>query len=136
VHATFEKYLSLLRTELEVLEKAKSQNTSFNSQEASMQQPSQNSHEGSALTALSSNTQASDEKFAKPSELAERKTGYGLVYIMYMRFVRRAEGVKGSRRVFGLARKDSFTPWQVYEAAALMEYHCSNDNGVGYFRRD
>lgn len=42
-----------------------------------------------------------------------------------MRFCRRAEGLKSSRAVFGKARKDKWTSWEVYEAAALMEYHCN-----------
>jgi cleavage stimulation factor subunit 3 len=67
---------------------------------------------------------------------------------MYMRFARRAEGVKSSRMAFGKARKDRWAPWEVYEAAgmfllapqsvrclisldaALMEYHCSDDKSV------
>ncbi|ESK82526.1 mrna 3 -end-processing protein rna14 [Moniliophthora roreri MCA 2997] len=49
---------------------------------------------------------------------------FGMAYIMYMRFVRHAEGIEGSQSVFSKARKDvSLTLWPVYEAAAMMEYH-------------
>ncbi|TFK64019.1 Suf-domain-containing protein [Pluteus cervinus] len=71
-----------------------------------------------------------DEKPSKGSEFEERRKEYGLAYIMYMRFGRRAEGVKASRTIFGRARKDRWTPWEVYEAAALMEYHSSDDKSV------
>ncbi|KAK7434746.1 mRNA 3'-end-processing protein rna14 [Stygiomarasmius scandens] len=63
-------------------------------------------------------------------DLEERKKEYGLVWIMYMRFGRRAEGVKSSRSIFGKARKARYVPWQIFEAAALMEYHCTGDKDV------
>lgn len=46
-------------------------------------------------------------------------------YIQYMRFARRAEGIKAARAVFKLAREDQRTKYQLYVAAALMEYYCS-----------
>ena len=65
---------------------------------------------------------------------------------MYIRFARRAEGVRSSRTVFSKARKERWTPWEVYESAgmlnlsisiivihyflALMEYHGSDDKEV------
>ena len=68
---------------------------------------------------------------------------------MYMQFGRRAEGLQSSRAIFGNARKDRWTPWEVYEAAskanafpgigihhssflvlALMEYHCTTSMDV------
>ncbi|KAH8103665.1 hypothetical protein DFH11DRAFT_259491 [Phellopilus nigrolimitatus] len=35
-----------------------------------------------------------------------------------------------SRAVFGKARKDKWTTWEVFESAALMEYHVANQLGV------
>lgn len=76
-------------------------------------------------------------------EIDGMKGELGVVWIMYMRFARRAEGLKPARTVFGKARKDKFCHWGVYEAAglsvasdilciqstdisaALMEYHCT-----------
>ncbi|KAG6837133.1 hypothetical protein H0H93_014038 [Arthromyces matolae] len=78
-----------------------------------------------------SSSGASDDKPKKPTEFSERQSEYGLAWIVYMRFGRRAEGIKSSRAIFGKARKDKWTPWEVYEAAALMEYHCSQDKNVG-----
>lgn len=46
-------------------------------------------------------------------------------YVQYMRFARRAEGIKAARTVFKLAREDTRTKFHVYIAAALMEYYCS-----------
>ncbi|XP_013416686.1 cleavage stimulation factor subunit 3 isoform X2 [Lingula anatina] len=55
-----------------------------------------------------------------------------LVYVQYMRFARRAEGIKTARTVFKMAREDSRTTYHVYVAAALMEYYCSKDKNVTY----
>lgn len=48
-----------------------------------------------------------------------------LAYILYMKFVRRVEGIKSTRTVFRKAREDARSKCQVYVAAALMEYYCS-----------
>ncbi|KXN88352.1 mRNA 3'-end-processing protein RNA14 [Leucoagaricus sp. SymC.cos] len=114
VHATYDRFLSALRTELEALEKTipAAPVTSPNSSQQS---------QGSST---------SQDENPNAKELAERRSEYGLAYVMYMRFGRRAEGVKSSRAIFGKARKDRWTPWEVFEAAALMEYHCSNDRQV------
>ena len=47
------------------------------------------------------------------------------VYIQYMKFTRRAEGIKSARGVFKKAREDVRTKYHVFVAAALMEYYCS-----------
>ncbi|EDR13145.1 uncharacterized protein LACBIDRAFT_245406 [Laccaria bicolor S238N-H82] len=108
VHTLYDKFLETLRGQLEALEQSSvAANASF-----------------------SSNGSASEEKPPKSTEVQERRTEYGLAYIMYMRFARRAEGVKSSRMAFGKSRKDRWAPWEVYEAAALMEYHCSDDKSV------
>ncbi|KAF9460965.1 hypothetical protein BDZ94DRAFT_1238063 [Collybia nuda] len=136
VHSTFDKFLSALRIELETLEQnAKSANSSFSSNGPENGPNTTNAVTGLVEAGLHSNnssfnTQTSEEKPPKSSELSERRTEYGLAYIVYMRFGRRAEGVKSSRSIFGKARKDRWAPWEVYEAAALMEYHCSDDKSV------
>ncbi len=48
-----------------------------------------------------------------------------LAYIQYMKFSRRAEGIKSARQVFKLAREDARSRYHVYIAAAHMEYFCS-----------
>ena len=48
-----------------------------------------------------------------------------LVYIQYMKFARRAEGIKMGRTIFKKAREDARTRHHVYVTAALMEYYCS-----------
>lgn len=47
------------------------------------------------------------------------------VYIQYMKFARRAEGIKSARQVFKMAREDKRSTYHVFMAAALMEYYCS-----------
>src|SRR5271156_4882870 len=68
-------------------------------------------------TSSSFNAQASDEKPSKHTELQRLRTEYGVAWIMYMRFGRRAEGVKSLRGIFGKARRDRWVPWEVYEAS-------------------
>lgn len=51
-----------------------------------------------------------------------------LAYVQYMKFARRAEGIKSARSVFKLAREDGRSKFHVYVSAALMEYYCSKVN--------
>ncbi|XP_038663737.1 cleavage stimulation factor subunit 3 isoform X3 [Scyliorhinus canicula] len=55
-----------------------------------------------------------------------------LVYIQYMKFARRAEGIKSGRSIFKKAREDPRTRHHVYVSAALMEYYCSKDKAVAF----
>lgn len=63
---------------------------------------------------------------AKP-EIEGLKEASALVWIKYMHFLRRTEGIRPARSVFSRARKSPHCTWQVFEASALMEYHCSKD---------
>ena len=56
-------------------------------------------------------------------------------YIQYMKFTRRAEGIKSARQVFKLAREDSRTRYHVFVAAALMEYYCSKASQAQLFHK-
>lgn len=53
-----------------------------------------------------------------------------LVYVQYMKFARRAEGIKSARAVFKLAREEARCTYHVFIAAALMEYYCSKEKTV------
>ncbi|KAI1287093.1 Cleavage stimulation factor subunit 3 [Halotydeus destructor] len=53
-----------------------------------------------------------------------------LVYVQYMKFARRAEGIKSARTIFKRAREDARCRYHIYSAAALMEYYCSKDKNV------
>ncbi|KAI8772672.1 cleavage stimulation factor subunit 3-like [Biomphalaria glabrata] len=53
-----------------------------------------------------------------------------LAYIQYMKFARRAEGIKSARLVFKAAREDKRSDYHVYVAAALMEYYCSKEKSI------
>ncbi|KAI1792566.1 Suf-domain-containing protein [Ganoderma leucocontextum] len=135
VHATFDKFLETLRKDLEALEsRVNSSNSSNGSIGSQQQSQTQNngtsdtvaSHQGLTSNHSSFNTQSSDEKPPKNKELCDKRTDYGIAWIVYIRFARRAEGLRSARNVFGKARRDRWTPWEVHEAEALMEYHCGN----------
>lgn len=53
-----------------------------------------------------------------------------LVYIQYIKFSRRAEGIKAARLAFKRAREDPRTGAQLYTFDALMEFYCSKDKNV------
>ncbi|TFK28593.1 mRNA 3'-end-processing protein RNA14 [Coprinopsis marcescibilis] len=121
-HSAYDKLLTVLVKDLEALEAASANANGANESQATEQ--------SSQLTNLSFNSQSSDGKPVKTTELQEKRAEYGLVYTMYMRFARRAEGLAALRKVFGKARRDRWAPWEVYEASALMEYHCFDDKNV------
>ncbi|KAL0088583.1 hypothetical protein F4703DRAFT_1518820 [Phycomyces blakesleeanus] len=50
-----------------------------------------------------------------------------LVWIMYMRFARRSDGIKSARSLFSRARKTTNLTYHLFVASALMEYHNSKD---------
>ncbi|XP_073965256.1 cleavage stimulation factor subunit su(f) [Choristoneura fumiferana] len=55
-----------------------------------------------------------------------------LAYVQYMKFARRAEGIKSARTVFKRAREDARSHYHVFVAAALMEYYCSKDKNIAF----
>ena len=119
VHAAYERFLETLRGHLEKLEAKESASSETNG----TNQPNTTSNSGLPTQADASSflgtqqSSSSDDKPPRSRELAERRTEYGLAWIMYMRFARRAETLASTRAVFAKARKDRWTPWEVYEAA-------------------
>ncbi|CAH1992348.1 unnamed protein product [Acanthoscelides obtectus] len=55
-----------------------------------------------------------------------------LAYIQYMKFARRAEGIKSARAIFKRGREDPRTKYHLYVCAALMEYYCSKDKNIAF----
>ncbi|XP_058803933.1 protein suppressor of forked [Phymastichus coffea] len=55
-----------------------------------------------------------------------------LAYVQYMKFARRAEGIKSARTVFKRAREDQRCKFHVFVAAALMEYYCTKDKNIAF----
>lgn len=53
-----------------------------------------------------------------------------LVYVQWMRFTRRTEGLKAARTIFKRARDAKRVGHQIFTAAALMEYHCTKDQAI------
>lgn len=135
VFATFDNFTDALRADLEALEaRINSANSSFESNgptktlPADVPAPSILNVAATGLTEAgmqsnnsSFNTQSSDEKPPKSKELADKRTEYGLVWIMYMRAARRVESQQSARAVFGRCRKDRWIPWQVYEASGSSD---------------
>lgn len=128
VNATFDKILDRLRAQLEDLEsRVNSTNSSFSSDASGRVVPTGGPNTATIglmeATSLSNNTsfatQSADEKPPKSKELQERRSEYGLVWTMYIRYARRAHDLKTFRAVFAKARKDRWTPWEVYEAAGV-----------------
>lgn len=120
VHALYEKFLGTLRANLDQLEGSTS-NTSIISNGSSQVTNGNTNPDGGSQNS-SFNSQPGEEP-QKKTEVQKHRTEYGLAWIMYMRFGMRAEGVKPSRTIFAKARKDRWTPWEVYEAAGLSPFH-------------
>ncbi|XP_017774407.1 PREDICTED: protein suppressor of forked [Nicrophorus vespilloides] len=55
-----------------------------------------------------------------------------LAYVQYMKFARRAEGIKSARNVFKRAREDQRSKYHIFVCAALMEYYCSKDKNIAF----
>ncbi|XP_047476364.1 protein suppressor of forked-like isoform X2 [Penaeus chinensis] len=55
-----------------------------------------------------------------------------LAYLQYMKFARRAEGIKSTREVFKKAREDIRTKFHIYVGAALMEYYCTKNKDIAF----
>lgn len=141
VHAIFTKLLQGMQEELEAAEKSLGSGANGNTTENVPEDANENKEnpngiqkEASTMTAhsqTSTSTASTDMSDQLPMmEFRERKQEYGVVYIMYIRFAMRSEGLDASRAVFSKARKDKWASWEVYEAAALMEYHVAKQLGV------
>lgn len=130
VFAAFDEFTDVLRAELEAIEaRVNSANSSFESNGSTKplaDVPSAGAPSVAATGLIeaglqsnnsSFNTQSSEEKPPKSKELADKRTEYGLVWIMYMRAARRVESQQTARALFGRCRKDRWIPWQVYEAS-------------------
>ncbi|KAI0052667.1 Suf-domain-containing protein [Auriscalpium vulgare] len=119
-HAVFEKFLDALRIDLEKIENTISPTGGQDSSDAAPEIPNNSSFA----------TQPDDTKPPRTKELADKRREYGLAWTMYMRFARRAEGLKASRALFARARRDRWNPWEVYESAAIAEYHLTKNADI------
>ncbi|KAL1747771.1 hypothetical protein HDZ31DRAFT_31172 [Schizophyllum fasciatum] len=123
VHDLYTKFLDTLRVELDELEakvKSETEGAAANGNGANGANGMQVDGPASANTSIDSQAPPESKTAAT---LALRRKEYGHAYVMYIRFARRAEGEKAGRTLFGKARKDRWTPWEVYEAAAYSEFH-------------
>lgn len=122
VHNLYEKFLAVLLADLKNLERTTNA-PQDGANGSGSQNPNGNGNGGNNSGEIGSQPQSQNsfitqaEEPKKKTELQRHRTEYGLAWIMYMRFAMRAEGVRRSRAVFGKARKDTWTPWEVFEAA-------------------
>ncbi|KAF8744703.1 Suf protein, partial [Rhizoctonia solani] len=119
VHSTFEGLVNALHVQLDALEtsiKEEVEAAKANAPPVDFMAPPEDQSVPSEADAILAR---------RTPELNELKSELGVVWIMHMRFARRSEGLKPARTIFGKARKDKHIFWNVYEAAALMEYHCT-----------
>ncbi|KAF8520032.1 hypothetical protein BU17DRAFT_89425 [Hysterangium stoloniferum] len=119
VHTMFTKFIEILHVELEKQVKAAPFDNPLILNGSAITQPSSSSGSGSSGSVMT-----------PQKEFAKRRTELCIAWITYMRFARRAEGLKPARAVFGKARKDKWIGWEVYEAAATLEYHFTKATDV------
>lgn len=79
---------------------------------------------------LESRMKADQSKEVYEKLLATQHIDPTLVYIQYMKFSRRAEGIKESRGIFKRSREDTRSSYHIFIAAALMEYFVTKDKNV------
>ncbi|KAI9512750.1 hypothetical protein F5148DRAFT_1161352 [Russula earlei] len=126
VHKVFERFLEALRHDLDVHEarivlSATSSTVSTGAAELIGSQGTE------VVQPNASFATQTEENLPQNKELSEKRQEYGLAWTVYMRFTRRAEGLKSARAIFAQARRDKWTPWEVYESAAIAEYHLTKD---------
>ena len=129
VHKVFERFLEALRRDLDAHETRIVPSATSSTASTLATEPVASQGTEIITTNASFSTQ-SDEKPPQNKELNEKRQEYGLAWTVYMRFARRAEGLKSARAVFGQARRDKWTPWEVYESAgAWLDSHmpCGNE---------
>lgn len=122
VHATYEKFLEVLRAGVEIPDQQNGDTTVPPAPPAAPPTTSNYPMNDPSSQASFSSNSSDDRPKQQTTEQQKRRTEYGLVWIMYMRFAMRSEGVKPSRAIFAKARKDKRTPWEVYEAAGGFLY--------------
>ncbi|KAL0062216.1 mRNA 3'-end-processing protein rna14 [Marasmius tenuissimus] len=127
VDAVYNKFISILRDEMNALDTAEKTRLA---EQAEVSAPTESNAIALGRPVDQLNGGLSNPSSSTSKEIEERRREYGTVYINYMRFVRRVEGVNATRPLFIKARKDPLIPWQVYESTALMEYHCSGEKEV------
>ncbi|CAN6663460.1 mRNA 3'-end-processing protein Rna14p [Trichomonascus vanleenenianus] len=53
-----------------------------------------------------------------------------MVYTVYMKAIKRLEGIKEARKVFGEGRKLTYSMYYIYVASAMMEYYNDKESGI------
>jgi cleavage stimulation factor subunit 3 len=111
VHDLFSGFLTTLARDLEDVEGKVVKNEELNDFLSSMVRDLEIAKE------LNPNEESSQPTKSCCDDLYSQKQSYGVIYIAYLRFTLRAEGLNAFRSMFTVARKDKWIPWEVYEIA-------------------
>ncbi|KAJ2745040.1 mRNA 3'-end-processing protein rna14 [Coemansia sp. BCRC 34301] len=78
------------------------------------------------------NVRVAKTKAQMEQELREKREHYTLSWIMYLRYVQRAEGIDAVRQLLRRPRSDpsGYLTYHLFVAAAQMEYHVAKKPGV------
>ncbi|TPX37613.1 hypothetical protein SmJEL517_g00759 [Synchytrium microbalum] len=66
----------------------------------------------------------------RKKEFETTRRSLTLVWVVYMRVMRRLQGVRGARAIFARGRKTMYSSYQLFVSSALMEYYNTKDAGV------
>ncbi|KAK9717514.1 mRNA 3'-end-processing protein rna14, variant 2 [Basidiobolus ranarum] len=128
-----EKYIEEIRTsgEQEINELVQS----LASEEVENEEDSERERDGEDRERLRVKERSAEKQKAKVEAQIEKnlmsvKKAFTLVWIMFMKYARRAEGIKAARQIFSRARKSPDTTYHLFISSALMEYYCSKDQNI------
>ncbi|KAJ6507234.1 hypothetical protein C8R47DRAFT_966772 [Mycena vitilis] len=119
IHSVYERFFGVLRANLARLEAVSYPPES----------PAQYVNGQGTADVVPANAALTQDIAVLRKEFAEHRKQYSNAWINYMRFARRAQGQKGCRSAFGKARSEDYVGWEVYDAAAMSEYHCNLEHG-------
>lgn len=116
-------YEELLTTQLEKIEE-------INREIERLQRESEDHDKMEDNQSLNTITKTRIDSLEKDRDLMHKQ--HSLVYIQYMRFARRTEGLTLARQIFSRARKLSFCTFQVFVAAGWMEFFVAKEPAIAF----
>ncbi|ODQ65756.1 Suf-domain-containing protein [Nadsonia fulvescens var. elongata DSM 6958] len=82
------------------------------------------------LSSIEESVTEDNEKLQIQRKLIDNASDITMVYITFMRTLRRMEGIKEARKIFSEGRKLPYSTHQIYSASAYLEYHNNKDAGI------
>jgi cleavage stimulation factor subunit 3 len=114
VHQLFNSFLATLARGFEDFEGKVAQNEELNEFLAALARDV-----GNIKGEANSNEESDEAAKSRRDQLYDQKQSYGMIYIAYLKFTLRSEGLNSFRSTFKIARKDKWIPWEVYEVAGI-----------------